>query len=59
MIKSDTTKTTYCYGTIQYCYESDSKAMFGFYFLCLLSIRLLMQGSTLSLNTTDNNVRKV
>ena len=46
------------HGTIQ-CYENNDKEMLSIYLPCLLSILLSMQGSTLLLNTTDNNVRKV
>ena len=32
--------------------------MLSYYFVCLLSTLLSLQGSTLLLNTTDNDVRK-
>ena len=59
MIKNETVKTNYHHGAIQQCYENDSKEMLSIYFLCLLLTLLSMQGSTLLLNTADNNVRKV
>ena len=59
MFKNETAKTTYHYGAIQQCYENDSEGMLSIYFLCVLSTLLSVQGSTLLLNTTDNNARKV
>ena len=37
-------------------YENDSKEMLNIYFPCLLAILLSMQGSTLELNTTYDDV---
>ena len=36
----------------------DNEEILSIYFLCLLSGLMLMQDSTLLLNTTDNDVRK-
>ena len=59
MIKNETAKTTYRHGSIQQCYENDSTEILRIYSPFLLLIPLSMQGSTLLLNTTDNDVRKV
>ena len=59
MIKNETARTTYDHGTIQQCYENDSKEMLSMYSFCLLSVLLSMQSSTLLLNTTDENVGKI
>ena len=47
IIKSETAKATFYHGTIQQCYENNSKEILSIYSLRLLSIFLSIQGLTL------------
>ena len=62
MIKNEIAKTTYYYGTVQKCYEKDCKEILIYlkkvFPLPFISF-LLIKGSTLLLNTTKKNVKKV
>ena len=59
MIKNEAAKATYYHGTIPQYYENNSKDMLSIYLPCPSLIPLSMEGLTLSLNTLDNDVRKV
>ena len=52
---SNDNSLTWYYGIV---FWKGSEEILSIYFLCLLSGLMLMQDSTLLLNTTDNDVRK-
>ena len=59
IIKKEKAKTTIIMELNNTVTKSTVKKTLSIYFLCLLSILLSMQGSTLLLNTTGNDVREV